>query len=723
MDAQFLALIQTGKTRSGSYHNTLGCNSKFGGKTTKKSNGLRPKMARPPARPQEEAGGCIVPWKWSLMLLVYRKLPHLLTVPRKWSLSGPVSRTRPGISMVPRKWSLMVLPLMAVVVLGVGPCGSAGQDTSIKLRQGSVQGVLRQSSSRQIYAYLGIPYAKPPLKDLRFQPPQRHDGWTSTLYASEFGAACPQPFLTGVQISEDCLTLNVWIPELPRGFRQYPVVVLVEGEMFITSAPSRFPGQDLAASDLIVVSINYRTNAFGFLTWQDRVLPGNLGLRDQSLALEWVAENIEKFGGDLGRVTLLGHSAGAASAAYHLVHPRSQGPFKQMILLSGSNLSPWALSRRPRDAARRLSERVGCGYVSGSTYLLECLKTKDVNQIVKAVERLIEEGNPYYLFAPVVDTYLPQKGRMVPLEPLRAVKENANRRIPVLLGLSENDGSVMLYIKREISHMTYDDLNRYGHEILVPLLTSLANLGNGAAAINKMVEYAYLDRAPVGKKDELVLEIVKMFTDGMFKAPVAKLTEEVSSRGLTTYLFVNTFFARDIYDSHTNITGALHGAELAYLFAPAAYRQIFNLPLTFPEERISQSLKRMVFSFASNRIPYLGQYSPRWGRFTPESPTYASLESGQVHQAYQHHQIAFWNDLLPQLGYLATLNPDGKPTTGTEEPTTDSQIITPGTENASYQSAVWVLAAVILLLITVIIVYIVCSRRRQMIDSSTLRDQ
>lgn len=316
---------------------------------------------------------------------------------------------------------------------------------------------------------------------------------------------------------------------------------------------------------------------------------------------------------------------------------------------------------------------------------------------------------------------------MVPLEPLRAVRENANRRIPVLLGLSEDDGSVMLYIKREISYMTYDDLTRYSHEILVPLLVSLASLGDAATAVNRMVEYAYLDKARKGRKDDLVLEIIKMFTDGMFKAPVVRLAEEVSRRGLTTYLFVNTFFARDIYGSHANITGALHGAELAYLFAPSSYRLIFNLPLTYHEERVSQNLKRMVFTFASSGIPFLGQYSPRWSPYSPQSPIYASLESGQVHQGYQQHQVAFWNYLMPELAHMVTSDPNAKTTqstsTHTTAPTTESQIITPGSDNVSYQSAVWVLVAVILLLLAVIVAYIVCSRRRQMLHSNTLSDQ
>lgn len=95
-----------------------------------------------------------------------------------------------------------------------------------------------------------------------------------------------------------------------------------------------------------------------------------------------------------------------------------------------------------------------------------------------------------------------------------------------------------------------------------------------------------------------VASSLQMFTDGMFKAPVVRMAEEASRRGLNTHLFVNTFVSRDIYHSYTNVSGALHGAELAYLFSPSAYRKLFNLALTYNEEQLSRRLKQMVYNFA-----------------------------------------------------------------------------------------------------------------------------
>ncbi|KAK8744333.1 hypothetical protein OTU49_000751, partial [Cherax quadricarinatus] len=168
-------------------------------------------MARLPAGP----GGtkyAVAINKWSLKPLVCPDWSVWSIDLLEWSPMGTANWKCFAIPAIPRKWSFVVFTVL-VVVLGMCPARSWAQDSSIKLRQGTVQGVVREASNREIYAYLGIPYALPPVGNLRFKPPQRHNGWNSTLYAHEMGAACPQPFLMGVQISEDCLTLNVWIPE------------------------------------------------------------------------------------------------------------------------------------------------------------------------------------------------------------------------------------------------------------------------------------------------------------------------------------------------------------------------------------------------------------------------------------------------------------------------------------------------------------------------------
>ena len=198
----------------------------------------------------------------------------------------------------------------------------------VNLNQGILQGEFKYVAGKLVNYFLGIPYAQAPVGNLRFRPPQPHPGWQGSYLARSFKPACPQP--TGsssvrTSMSEDCLYLNVWTPELPSDFNPKfrPVLVVLEGQLFTLGNPEDVPADDLVQDqDLVVVSIAYRLNAFGFLSYQDPILPGNLGLWDQSLALQWVFNNIEKFGGDPNQITLLGHSSGAASVGYHLMSTR-----------------------------------------------------------------------------------------------------------------------------------------------------------------------------------------------------------------------------------------------------------------------------------------------------------------------------------------------------------------------------------------------------------------
>ncbi|MGH8674856.1 MAG: carboxylesterase/lipase family protein, partial [Burkholderiales bacterium] len=226
-------------------------------------------------------------------------------------------------------------------------------------------GELLGERGRGVLVFRGIPYARPPVGALRYRPPQRLDPWTGVRDARAFGPAAPQyagalasalRFLVG-RTSEDCLYLNVWTPAADSGRR--PVLVWIHGGAFIIGAGSQslYDGSVLARrGDVVVVTINYRLGALGFLRLRElsegRIpATGNEGLLDQIAALEWVRDEIAAFGGDPGNVTIFGESAGAMSCATLLGSPRAQGLFHRTILQSGSanNLSS-------REAATQVAE-------------------------------------------------------------------------------------------------------------------------------------------------------------------------------------------------------------------------------------------------------------------------------------------------------------------------------------------------------------------------------
>ena len=200
-------------------------------------------------------------------------------------------------------------------------------------------------TKRAVYSYRGIPYAQPPVGDLRWTPPQPLPPWTGTLQATSFGAICPQEDAPEPE-SEDCLFLNVWTPQsaVARN-KRLPVMVYIHGGAFVYGYGSNpiYDGAYLAASgEVIVVTLNYRLGSLGFLAVPELNIRGNFGIQDQRKALRWVAENIAAFGGDPRKVTIFGESAGAMSVGLHLFSiPQHRNRFRAAIMESNPLAVPY----------------------------------------------------------------------------------------------------------------------------------------------------------------------------------------------------------------------------------------------------------------------------------------------------------------------------------------------------------------------------------------------
>ncbi|XP_044765921.1 neuroligin-2 [Coccinella septempunctata] len=255
--------------------------------------------------------------------------------------------------------------------------------------------------------FLGIPYAEPPINKARFKPPRWHKGW-ELLQAVDYGPACPQPkqYTEGIRyIDEDCLYLNVYAPPLQEGVGQkYPVMFYIHGGDFIHGASNHFPGHILATFyKVVVVTINYRLGALGFLSTGDINSPGNYGILDQAMALRWVYENIESFNGDRERITLFGPGAGAASAGLLMVYKETRDMINNVIAQSGSPLADWSMifdKYRVQNTSRVFGRVLGCGFES-SWQLVNCLtNARSFNDIGNA-EFPPDVG--LFPWAPVID--------------------------------------------------------------------------------------------------------------------------------------------------------------------------------------------------------------------------------------------------------------------------------------------------------------------------------
>nr|CAD7416654.1 unnamed protein product [Timema poppensis] len=210
------------------------------------------------------------------------------------------------------------------------------QEPTVTVAQGTLRGQSVTSSYGLTYnSYLGIPYAQPPVGDLRFKAPQDPVAWEGTRDATTFGSSCVQDSVSG---SEDCLYLNVYTPQNPSSAANLPVMVYIHGGAFVSGSGSDTNNKPeyFLEQGIVAVYINYRLNIFGFLSLEGTDVSGNAGLKDQVAALRWVKNNIASFGGDPNSVTIVGESAGGASIHYQVLSPMSQGVrCRTSMLVSG----------------------------------------------------------------------------------------------------------------------------------------------------------------------------------------------------------------------------------------------------------------------------------------------------------------------------------------------------------------------------------------------------
>lgn len=302
----------------------------------------------------------------------------------------------------------------------------------VSTKSGKVLGYKVKEFSTTVSAFLGIPYARPPVGPLRFKKPRPVVPWKGLRDATRFGHQCIQykpnrtytPWISSDDnMSEDCLTLNIWTPNLKESTALKSVMLWIHGGAFFSGSSdvSFYDGRTLAAfGDVVIVTINYRLGVFGFYDARIPDSPGNQGLYDQLLAMKWVYENIKSFGGDPESVTLFGQSAGAISIGLHYLSPLSQKYFKRGILESGSPTVPRIFyDRDPSDTSANkvpeLARKVGCInpneegneiFYERAENILKCLRRTDLRLLESAQNELIEELS--VAFGPTTgDDFLP----------------------------------------------------------------------------------------------------------------------------------------------------------------------------------------------------------------------------------------------------------------------------------------------------------------------------
>lgn len=417
------------------------------------------------------------------------------------------------------------------------------------------EGKVRGARSGNTYRWLGIPYAAPPVGQLRYRAPQPPLKWDGVRDALEFGSVAPQeatkliPIPAGLKIAEDCLSLNVWVPKAAAtDGRKRPVMLWVHGGAYFIgfSAQPVYNGQALAdEGDVIVITINYRLGAVGFLDFRsfgdaDNVFEANLGLRDIIAALQWVQGNIANFGGDPDQVTLFGESAGGGCVTTLMASPKAHGLFHRAIAESSPATSVYGPERTAQLAGAYL-DLMGIPHAEAKTKLRELTAEELASKTTAHLDFVATTWPGLVAFAPAID------GDIITDYPVNIFRAGGQMRIPLIIGTNRDEAALFKLMKSPLMPITGDSLHKM-FELAEAETPSLA----GAEARITAAYSGYPKQSAC----------MKVSRDAGFRMPCTWVAAAHSA-------VAPTWMYR--FDQATPLfrlmgIGASHGTELAYVF-------------------------------------------------------------------------------------------------------------------------------------------------------------
>ncbi|XP_077524600.1 acetylcholinesterase-1-like [Amblyomma americanum] len=494
-------------------------------------------------------------------------------------------------------------------------------------RTGCARGVRRTVNDRHVDEFYGIPYAMAPVGDLRFRKPVAHYDWGTGIYnATIKPPSCPQTYFYAdenwnnydLSVNEDCLFLNVWAPETcgeDVKCTRRPVVVFIHGGAF-THGGSERASADMShlasVGDVVAVSFNYRLNAFGFMYGRNKDLPGNLGLMDQRLAMNWVRDNVEYFGGDPDMVTLMGHDAGAQSVGYHMLSPKSRGLFKRAILLGGNPYTTTPLNK-PDVAYNRaltVARKLGCldseqDWRRNPGGVMQCLKSKDVHEIANSAQYEFSRGR-ISLFPVFGDEFLPKS-------PQDMMEDSASfKGMDVLMGLTEEEAAALVYYGGYFDGAPADDITMGDVRYVVGLFYGMMYKRNAAPITNY-----YLNETEDSPSDMLKAG-GRAIGDGVTLCPGNQFGEDLARRGANVYYFMLT--QESSFGSQ--LFGPTYGEETLYMLGSMS-----DMSKSEEEKLLSEKIMKMLGRFTRTGRPDMPSMVSSWPRFSEENPQYLSISA------------------------------------------------------------------------------------------------
>ncbi|CAH0550114.1 unnamed protein product [Brassicogethes aeneus] len=517
--------------------------------------------------------------------------------------------------------------------------------TIVTISDGQIKGKSASDERGGTYfSFQGIPYAKPPVGNLRFRDPQPLEKWTGVLDATKQRKGCfSRKFLgSGFIGREDCLILNVYTPNTKEDSSPKPVLFWIHGGGFTSgsSTTDLYGPEYLMPENVVLVTINYRLGALGFLKFDDPSLevPGNAGLKDMVMALKWVQKHIKNFGGDPNNVTIFGESAGGAAVQYLMLSPSSKGLFHKAILQSGSALNPWA-SGDP-DSTKKLAKVLGLN-PSNEREVLDKLQSMKVEDLfTNGVTKLKDSYSPGQLrpFCPLLDC----KSCFVSKDPVDAIQSGNYHKVPMLMGCTSDEGMLIHFLtpKKHLTSETSFIPQNMKVQRGSPLYKEVAH---------KIKKYYLGD-------DLKATDFYRLFTDNYFLLGVyrsAKHHIETNDQPIYFYRFsldTELNFLKRLLD--ISDPGACHVEDIAYLFKGATSPDL--KPGSIEETSVRRMTKMWTdFARFGNPTPNTNTLIPtKWLPITKEKFNYLRIEKDlKMDVDLERESMEFWSKVEDDLKF------------------------------------------------------------------------
>lgn len=495
------------------------------------------------------------------------------------------------------RWIYLVLLLSSLTSIAITAAATTSEQ--VRVEQGLLAGT--NGTSPDIRVYRGIPYAAPPVGDLRWKAPQPPASWQGVRQATEFSNACwqmPYPPAAAIYqsklppLNEDCLYLNIWTPAKSAKDR-LPVMVWIHGGGFTrgTANTHAYDGEALARKGAVIVTINYRLGIFGFFAHpalsaeSGHHASGNYALLDQIAALEWVKKNIAAFGGDAGKVTIFGESAGSWAVNALMASPLAKGLFQRAIGESGGSFGPMkSLDDAEKEGARlgRLltpdsapqksnsASQSGAATAPANPDVLKELRAMSPQNLLKAGET--------ETVRPIVDGYV------LPQDIAAIFAQGKQNDVPLLVGYNANEGTTLApqAINMKAIVFTTGARQRYG-ALAEPLLKIY----------------------PAATDEEAVKSFYSAFRDQNFGWEMrtwARLSTKTGHQ--PAYLY---YFSRRPPGPQSERLGAFHASEIAYVFGTF----VWPFPWEDADKKLSDAMISYWVNFARTGNPN-GDALPKW---------------------------------------------------------------------------------------------------------------